>query len=151
MNLPLPFVPSGAKAWGMARNRSPRHPLFRQRWFADDIIITCVRWYLRFKLSYRDVEELLAERGLHAEALAEPISYRSIGIDRKIPRRKERTNLAIPRVFRRAKTIGIRFGLSGFAELGDSRNRKADALREKSLHRNPARHGLDRRHMRRAC
>ena len=25
-----------------------------------------VRWYLRFGLSYRDVEELLAERGIHA-------------------------------------------------------------------------------------
>ena len=25
------------------------------------------RWYLRFSLSYRDVEELLAERGLHAD------------------------------------------------------------------------------------
>ena len=64
MNLPLPFVPSGAKAWGMARNRSPRHPLFRQRWFADDIIITCVRWYLRFKLSYRDLAELVRELGV---------------------------------------------------------------------------------------
>jgi len=64
MNLPLPFVPSDAKAWGMARNRSPRHPLFRQRWFADDIIITCVRWYLRFKLSYRDLAELVRELGV---------------------------------------------------------------------------------------
>ena len=64
MNLPLPFVPSGAKAWGMTRNRSPRHPLFRQRWFADDIIITCVRWYLRFKLSYRDLAELVRELGV---------------------------------------------------------------------------------------
>ena len=45
MNSPLPFVPRGAKALGMARRHSPRHPLFRQRWFADDIIITCVRWY----------------------------------------------------------------------------------------------------------
>ena len=26
-----------------------------------------VGWYLRFSLSYRDVEELLAERGLHAD------------------------------------------------------------------------------------
>jgi hypothetical protein len=52
---PLPFVPHGAKAGGMARHR---HPLFRQRWFADDIIITCVRWYLRFKLSYRELAEL---------------------------------------------------------------------------------------------
>ena len=26
-----------------------------------------VGWYLRFSLSYRDVEELLAERGVHAD------------------------------------------------------------------------------------
>jgi transposase-like protein len=40
MNSPLLFAPRGAKARGMARRHSPRHPLFRQRWFADDIIIT---------------------------------------------------------------------------------------------------------------
>ena len=60
MNSPLPFVPRGAKA----RRHLPRHPLFRQRWFADDIIITCVRWYLRFKLSYRDLAELARELGV---------------------------------------------------------------------------------------
>ena len=49
---------------GMARHHSPRHPLFRQRWFADDIIITCVRWYLRFKLSYRELAELARELGV---------------------------------------------------------------------------------------
>jgi len=54
----------GAKAPGMARRHSPRHPLFRQRWFADDIIITCVRWYLRFKLSYRELAELARELGV---------------------------------------------------------------------------------------
>jgi hypothetical protein len=48
----------------MARRHSPRHPLFHQRWFADDIIITCVRWYLRFKLSYRDLAELARELGV---------------------------------------------------------------------------------------
>lgn len=64
MNSSLPFVPRGAKARGMARRQSPRHPLFRQRWFADDIIITCVRWYLRFKLSYRDLAELARELGI---------------------------------------------------------------------------------------
>jgi transposase, IS6 family len=31
------------------------------------MILLAVGWYLRFSLSYRDVEELLAERGLHAE------------------------------------------------------------------------------------
>ena len=34
------------------------------RWFADDVIITCVRWYLRFKLSYRDLAELARELGV---------------------------------------------------------------------------------------
>jgi transposase-like protein len=28
------------------------------------VIILAVRWYLRYGLSYRDVEELLAERGI---------------------------------------------------------------------------------------
>ena len=31
--------------------------------FPPEIILLAVRWYLRFALSYRDVEELLAERG----------------------------------------------------------------------------------------
>jgi IS6 family transposase len=31
------------------------------------MIILAVGWYLRFSLSYRDVEELLADRGLHAD------------------------------------------------------------------------------------
>jgi transposase-like protein len=29
--------------------------------------VLSVRWYLRFALSYRDVEELLAERGIDVE------------------------------------------------------------------------------------
>jgi hypothetical protein len=31
------------------------------------VILLAVGWYLRFSLSYRDVEELLAERGLHTD------------------------------------------------------------------------------------
>jgi hypothetical protein len=30
--------------------------------FPREVIAVAVRWYLRYKLSYRDVEELLAER-----------------------------------------------------------------------------------------
>jgi transposase-like protein len=30
--------------------------------FPPDVITVAVRWYLRYGLSYRDVEELLAER-----------------------------------------------------------------------------------------
>ena len=36
---------------------------FKGRHFPKEVILTCVRWYLRFNLSYRDVEEMLAERG----------------------------------------------------------------------------------------
>jgi len=47
--------------------RSCRGVLFQKRQFAAEIIVTCVRWYLRFSLSLRDVEELMAERGLSVD------------------------------------------------------------------------------------
>jgi len=44
--------------------RESRPELFRGRHFRDEVIVLCVRWYLRFPLSYRDLEEMMAERGL---------------------------------------------------------------------------------------
>src|SRR5580704_3936082 len=38
--------------------------LFSGRHFDREIIILCVRWYLRYKLSLRDLVEMMAERGL---------------------------------------------------------------------------------------
>src|SRR5579864_2874978 len=38
--------------------------LFKWRQFEPEVILLAVGWYLRFSLSYRDVEELLAERRL---------------------------------------------------------------------------------------
>ncbi len=35
--------------------------------FPDDIIALAVRWYLRFRLPYADLAELLAERGVHVD------------------------------------------------------------------------------------
>jgi len=35
--------------------------------FPPDVVVLAVRWYLRFGLSYRDVEELLAERGIEVD------------------------------------------------------------------------------------
>jgi transposase-like protein len=35
--------------------------------FLADVIMLAVRWYLRFGLSYRDVEELLTERGVEVD------------------------------------------------------------------------------------
>ena len=36
-------------------------------WFPSEVIVLAVRWYLRYGLSYRDVEELLAERGIDVD------------------------------------------------------------------------------------
>ena len=45
-------------------NRPSKSNLFKGRHFEQEIIILCVRWYLRYKLSYRDLVEMMAERGL---------------------------------------------------------------------------------------
>ena len=55
----------------MPHRKTDRNPLFAGRWFEDDIILLCLRWYFRFKLSYRDLVAILAERGL-------PISHTTI-------------------------------------------------------------------------
>ena len=41
--------------------------LFKWRQFEPAVILLAVGWYLRFSLSYRDVEELLAERRLEVD------------------------------------------------------------------------------------
>ena len=33
----------------------------------SEIILLCVRWYLRYSLSYRDLEEMMLERSLHVD------------------------------------------------------------------------------------
>src|SRR5437868_8841595 len=40
---------------------------FKWRHFQAEIILLCVRWYLRYPLSYRDLEEMMLERGLHVD------------------------------------------------------------------------------------
>ncbi|HKR48793.1 MAG TPA: hypothetical protein VJT72_04285 [Pseudonocardiaceae bacterium] len=40
--------------------------------FPPEVITLAVRWYLRFGLSYRDVKELLAERGITVDHAAPP-------------------------------------------------------------------------------
>jgi transposase-like protein len=44
--------------------KQSRPTLFCGRHFDPEVIVTCVRWYLRFSLSLRNVEELIRERGL---------------------------------------------------------------------------------------
>lgn len=47
----------------MNRNFSP----FKWRHYAPDVILLCVRWYCRYQLSYRDIEEMMRERGLDVD------------------------------------------------------------------------------------
>ncbi len=54
------------------RARCPRPPLamssgFTGFRFPPEVILLTVRWYLRYGLSYRDLEELLAERGIDVD------------------------------------------------------------------------------------
>ena len=43
-----------------------RPAIFKWRQTAPELILCAARWYLRYSLSLRDVEELFAERGLEA-------------------------------------------------------------------------------------
>jgi IS6 family transposase len=44
-----------------------RPAIFKWRHFAPEVILCAVRWYLRYSLSYREVEELLVGRGLEVD------------------------------------------------------------------------------------
>jgi transposase-like protein len=45
---------------------SPSEP-FKWRHFLPEIILQAVRWYCRYALSYRDIEELMRERGVEVD------------------------------------------------------------------------------------
>jgi transposase, IS6 family len=40
---------------------------FRWKHFQGEIILLCVRWYLRYALSYRNLEEIMMERGISVD------------------------------------------------------------------------------------
>ena len=44
-----------------------RSTLFQGRHFGDEIIVLCLRWYLRYPLSYSNLKEVMAERGLQLD------------------------------------------------------------------------------------
>jgi len=50
----------------MVKNAT-RPVMFKWRQTAPELILCAVRWYLRYSLSLRDVEELFTERGLAAD------------------------------------------------------------------------------------
>jgi hypothetical protein len=63
----------------MKRNSSP----FKWRHYAPDVILLCVRLYCRFRLSYRDIEEMMRERGLEQDARLRDFENRGYMNDRR--------------------------------------------------------------------
>src|SRR3982751_6667859 len=49
------------------RSWSPPRSAFVGFRFPPEVIVIAIRWYLRYDLSYRDVEELLLERGVEVD------------------------------------------------------------------------------------
>jgi IS6 family transposase len=74
--------------------RESRPALFRGRHFRSDVIVLCVRWYLRYPLSYRDLEEMMAERGLAIDhsTIARWVLYYAPILNRRIRREMRRPN-----------------------------------------------------------
>jgi hypothetical protein len=63
-------VPSGEIAGMRARRPRPAaapRSAFAGFRFPPEVIVIAVRWYLRYALSYRDVEELMVERGVQVD------------------------------------------------------------------------------------
>jgi transposase-like protein len=50
-----------------SRQAIPPRSTFAGFRFPPEVIVLAVRWYLRFGLSYRDVEGLLTERGVEVD------------------------------------------------------------------------------------
>ena len=48
----------------MAQRLQSMDELFKGRHFEEEVIVLCVRWYLRYKLSLRDLVEMMTERGV---------------------------------------------------------------------------------------
>ena len=51
-------------AVGGASRHARRASAFSHRYFSGELIALAVRWYVRYRLSYADVTEWLAERGI---------------------------------------------------------------------------------------
>jgi IS6 family transposase len=66
------MVVQGGQGGGVSSRRCPAVSLvpgsaFKGFRFPPEVIVLAVRWYLRYGLSYRDLEELLAERGVEVD------------------------------------------------------------------------------------
>ncbi len=74
MKLPRPGWPGTGNRWQsapvriqtIARTQNRLHDIQR-RHFDQSVILLCVRWYLAYGLSLRDLNEMMAERGISVD------------------------------------------------------------------------------------
>ena len=86
--------------------RVSRSALFRSRHFRDKIIVLCLRRYLRYPLSYRNLQEMMAERGLKLDhsttarwvLLYAPVLNERIRLEMRWPNRSWRVDETYVRV-----------------------------------------------------
>lgn len=50
--------------YGVMHGELSTSGFFKWRHFHGEEIMQCVRWYCKYVISYRDLEEMMAERGL---------------------------------------------------------------------------------------
>ena len=65
--MPPPFGGSHDPVCHRRQAEAPVEDDFKGRHFEAGLIVQAVSWYLRYPLSYRDIEELLLERGLEVD------------------------------------------------------------------------------------
>ena len=108
---------------------------FKWRHYPGDIILWCVRWYLRFPISFAHMAEMALERGLliHSSCIWRWVEIYVPELDRRCRPHLKRTNKAIasmrPRTVKKLVEYcntawnmdGVAITLGGFAEYRDSR------------------------------
>jgi hypothetical protein len=93
---------------------SQRNP-FKWRHFEAEIILLCVRWYLRYALSYRDLEEMMLERGLSVDhtTLYRWVQHYAPELDKRCPFRTAWRTLRgfeVMHMIRKGQLHGIKRG-----------------------------------------
>jgi transposase, IS6 family len=67
---------------------------FKWKHFAGEIILLNVRWYLKYALSYKNLEEIMAERGIKVDhtTIMRWVHQYSLEIEKKIRKQLRPTN-----------------------------------------------------------
>ncbi|WP_318619217.1 IS6 family transposase [Priestia megaterium] len=70
------------------------HSLFKWKHYQSDIILLTVRWYLRYNLSFRDLVEMMEERGLSMAhtTIMRWVHQHGPEMDKRIRRQLKKTN-----------------------------------------------------------